>query len=86
MYEPSKRHEPDLERAAQLILWALPLIKKAINEGIDIYNFTDEHIIIEEVGILPIYKDEGYWFVSDPRASLLHLDPGALSHVEETPH
>ncbi len=73
VYETSKERDTDLERAAELILWALPLIKEAVDEGINIYNFTDEHIVIEEVGIMPMYKEEGYCFVPDPRASLLHL-------------
>jgi hypothetical protein len=63
----------DLERVSDLIVWALPLIKLAIDEGMSIYNFVDAHMAIEGVGILPMYREEGYWFVPDNRASLLHL-------------
>jgi len=73
VYEPSAQRDADLERAAELILWALPLIKKAIDEGVDIYNFIGEHIAIEEVGIVPMYREEGYCFVPEPRALLIHL-------------
>jgi hypothetical protein len=72
VYEPIKGGG-ELERAADLIAWAIPLVRKAIDEGTGIYNFVDEHIAIEEVGLLPMYKEEGYWFVPELRSSLLHL-------------
>jgi hypothetical protein len=65
--------DSDLERAAELIAWALPKIQHTIDEGVDIFNFVDEHIQIEQVGIMPMYREEGYWFVPDPKAALLHL-------------
>lgn len=66
-------NDKDLERAADLITWGLPKIEQAIEEGVSIYNFVDEHMHIEQVGIMPMYRDEGYWFVPDPKAALLHL-------------
>lgn len=63
----------DLGRTIELISWAIPYIRKAIDEGTEIFNFVDEHVTIEEVGIMPMYKEEGYWFVPDTRSSLLNL-------------
>ncbi len=63
----------DLLRTAELIAWALPQIEKTIEEGVGIYNFVEEHIQIEQVGIMPMYREEGYWFVPEHRAALLHL-------------
>ncbi len=65
--------ESDFERAAQLIAWSLPLIRKTIDEGMSIFQFVDEHITIEGVGILPVYREEGYWFVPDARTAKLYL-------------
>jgi hypothetical protein len=48
-------------------------LKRAIEEGMHIYNFVDEHISIEEVGIMPAYREEGYWLVPDTRAAHLNL-------------
>jgi hypothetical protein len=63
----------DFQRTMDLIDWAVPHVKKAIEEGIHIYNFVDEHISIEEVGIMPAYRQEGYWLVPDTRAAQLNL-------------
>jgi hypothetical protein len=73
VYEPVQGGDDEFNKAMELILWALPHLKKAIEEGMDIYNFVDEHVVIEEVGILPVYREEGYWFVPDMKVSRLHL-------------
>jgi len=73
VYEPVQGNDAEFDKAMDLILWALPHLKKAIEEGMDIYNFVDEHVVIEEVGILPVYREEGYWFVPDMKISRLHL-------------
>lgn len=73
VYEPIKSHETDLERTADLITWALPHIKRVTEEAAEVYKFVDGHITIEHVGIMPMYREEGYWFVPENSASQLHL-------------
>lgn len=63
----------DLSKVEDLIEWALPHIKKRIEEGKAIYEFVDEKIKLEEVGIVPGYTDEGYFFVPDNEESKLLL-------------
>jgi len=63
----------DLSKVEDLISWALPHIKAKIEEGKDIYEFVNEEIKLEEVGIIPNYTDEGYFFVPDNKESKLLL-------------
>lgn len=63
----------DLSQIEDLIEWALPHIKEKIEEGRAIYEFVDEEIKLEEVGIVPGYTDEGYFFVPDNEVSKLML-------------
>jgi len=72
-YEDVGLNRPDFRRVMELIRWAIPYIQKAIEEGTEIYDFVDENIAVEEVGILPIYREEGYYFVPEHREALLHL-------------
>lgn len=72
IYEDQPNND-DLLRAAELITWAMPYMEKAIEEGVGIYSFVEEHMQIEHVGILPMYREEGYWFVPEHKAALLHL-------------
>ena len=73
VYEASQGNDGGLQRAVELILWAIPHIKKVVYEGMNIYNFVEEHMTIEEVGIMPMYREEGYWFVPDNQTAALHL-------------
>lgn len=63
----------DLSKVEDLIAWALPYIDAKIEEGKAIYEFVDEEIRLEEVGIIPGYTDEGYFFVPDNEESKLLL-------------
>jgi hypothetical protein len=63
----------DLQQVEELIQWALPHIAAKIEEGRTIYEFVNEEIKLEEVGIIPKYTDEGYLFVPDNEESKLLL-------------
>jgi hypothetical protein len=73
IYDSLAPGDPQFQRVIDLIVWSLPLLRKAVGEGINIYHFVDEHIAIEEVGIMPMYKQEGYWIVPDTKTQRLHL-------------
>lgn len=55
----------DLKAVEDLITWALPRIDKVIHEGIAIHDYVEKELSVEHVGILPNYKDEGYFFLPD---------------------
>ncbi|HLR32816.1 MAG TPA: hypothetical protein VK074_10015 [Fodinibius sp.] len=61
----------DLQKVEDLIEWALPHIKAKVEEGRTIYEFVNEELNLEEVGIVPDYTDEGYVFVPDNESSAL---------------
>jgi hypothetical protein len=73
VYEPLSNENADLQFIADLIVWAIPLLKRLIDEGTSIFRFVDERIEFEEVGILPMYREEGYWLIPDAEKSLVHL-------------
>jgi benzoyl-CoA reductase/2-hydroxyglutaryl-CoA dehydratase subunit BcrC/BadD/HgdB len=73
VYESIPLNDSEISQLLDLIEWAIPHIKKALDEGMAIYQFVDSHIIIAHVGILPMYREEGYWFVPDSSAHQLHV-------------
>lgn len=76
--------DSDLSKVEDLIEWALPYLQAKIEEGQAIYEFVDEEIQIEEVGIIPNYTDEGYLFVPDNEASKLLLFQYEVSVFESS--
>ncbi|PID62967.1 MAG: hypothetical protein CR986_00630 [Ignavibacteriae bacterium] len=65
--------EDSLNIVAEFINWALPEIKAAINEGKAIFDFVDEEIKLNEIGTVPNYKNDGYFFIPDHRNNLLKI-------------
>lgn len=63
----------DLQKVEELISWSLPYIEVKIEEGKTIYEFVNDKIQLEEVGIIPNYTDEGYFFVPDNEEAKLLL-------------
>ena len=74
----------DLSKVEDLIEWALPLVKAKIEEGKTIYEFVNDEIKLEEVGIIPNYTDEGYFFVPDNEESKLLLFQYELTVFESS--
>ena len=50
----------ELEHITQ---YSMGEIKAAISEGAEIYEFVEKKLLIEPVGIIPLYKNEGYIFL-----------------------
>lgn len=72
VYDRLSNH-PDLDAYLnELIAFAIPKIDKAINEGKDLYDLVEEHLEFDPIGLLPLYKDEGYLFVyNEPQHEVL---------------
>ncbi|SRR5690606_7105627 len=65
IYETIEKLSPDVEFLFDLIDWALPLLKNAIEEGIVLYEYVEKNLRIENVGVVPLYKNEGYFLIPD---------------------
>jgi len=62
-----------IEKMFALITWALPQLRTLREEGAAVYDFVNEHMKIGEVGIVPLYRDEGYVLIPEHRAQLFHV-------------
>ncbi|GGZ26832.1 hypothetical protein GCM10007049_19450 [Echinicola pacifica] len=56
-----------------IIAFSLPELKRYIEEGKGIYDFIEEHIQVEPVGLSPLYQREGYVFISCEKSSDIHV-------------
>lgn len=63
----------NINQVFELIDWALPFIQESIDEGIVLFDFVEKNISLDQVGILPIYKDEGYFMINDNTACELQV-------------
>ena len=61
-----------MEEISQITNFALPKLKNQIEEGKAIYDFVEEQVEFEPIGILPIYTREGYILLSQEQKSEVH--------------
>lgn len=52
-----------LTEVEDIVEYALPRVKKLLDEGREIFEFIDNSIEIGEVGLLPLNRDEGYFLL-----------------------
>jgi hypothetical protein len=73
IYDKIEEVTQHVEFLFDLIDWALPKIKDAIEEGVTIHEYVEENLRIENVGILPLHKSEGYFLVPDNKEAILQI-------------
>lgn len=71
MYEEMLADDELMNELESITRYAADKMKKTIDNGAEIYELVEQQTRIEPIGILPLYKDEGY----------LLLRIGALSEV-----
>ncbi|MCX7797023.1 MAG: hypothetical protein N2249_00180 [Melioribacter sp.] len=80
-YNTEELNEDKISKIFDFIEWALPKIKEVIDEGTAIYDFVESNIEIKEIGILPIYKDEGYFIIPSIAEKVTHIYKFLLSNI-----
>jgi len=71
-YEPKIEDGEVMKEISQITEFALPRITRQIEEGKSIYNFVEEQVEFEPVGILPIYNREGFVLLTRESCSDVH--------------
>ncbi len=73
IYEWPELDQDQVADVRELIRWGLPHIQEAIEEGRAVYEFVEDSLHVEEVGIVPSYVQEGYLMVPDREQDVLHV-------------
>ncbi len=66
-YERIYADDEYLEEIEKIVDFAIPIITRSLQEGKSIYDFVEENMNIEPVGILPINKDFGYILIQEDK-------------------
>lgn len=73
LHYKSQVPDDDIMKEITLITeFALPKLSGQIDEGKAIYNYVEEQVEFEPVGILPIYNREGYILITQENQSDVH--------------
>jgi hypothetical protein len=63
MSQSTSIRNQEVETIQEIIDFALPTVKQAIADGKGIYEWIEQHLHIQPIGLLPLNKDAGYLFI-----------------------
>jgi hypothetical protein len=63
VYEQMLADDGLMKELEHITAYALEEMKGTISEGAEIYEFVEKQMNVEPVGIMPLYKNEGYIFL-----------------------
>ena len=73
MEEKHKLVNNELEKSFELMHWAFAHLNKTLETGRIIYDFVNENIDIQSIGILSEHNKEGYLVLPDNRSRILRI-------------
>lgn len=75
-----------MSQIEEIIAFAIPRMKGMLEEGKELFEFVEENIALEPVGVSPIYSDEGYLFINQDASSnvsIFRYQMTFFEHAEE---
>lgn len=60
VYEPTIADDQHMAEINSIVDYSLPQIDQRLKRGKEIYEYIDDHLNIEPIGITPLYRKEGY--------------------------
>ncbi len=56
-----------------IISFAIPKMEQRINEGKELYEFVEQNLELSSIGLIPIYKQEGYLLLNQDAGSDVNI-------------
>jgi hypothetical protein len=72
-YKPLIVDDELMTHLEEIVQYSLPQLKKAIEDGKEIYDFLEKGMSIEPIGISPLYQKEGYAFLSFDKSNEIYI-------------
>ena len=68
-YQKIVEDDNAMQEIEDIIAFALPRFKKTVENGKEIYEWIESKIEIQPIGLLPMYSNEGYFFLNEYKVS-----------------
>ncbi|HNP17699.1 MAG TPA: hypothetical protein PKL31_04620 [Fulvivirga sp.] len=65
VYKQMVADDEIMKELGEIVEYAIPKFKETLVEGKEIYDFVEKNCEITPVGMIPLYTDEGYFFLGN---------------------
>ena len=83
LYESMIEDDSMMQELESIINYSVAKMRKAIDSGTEIYEFVEEKLNIEPIGLVPLDHQEGYFFLCDGGESKTRVYQYRLSIFEK---
>ncbi|WP_306643721.1 hypothetical protein [Sanyastnella coralliicola] len=74
---------PELDNyLEEMIQFAVPHVEKMLQEGKSIYEMVEEHMFFTPIGVMPLYRNEGYLFLYNEPKKEVFLSRFLMSRLQ----
>jgi hypothetical protein len=63
IYESAVPEDQYFSTVTEIVDYAIPTLKETLEEGRQVYEEVEQHIEVTPLGVIPVYRDEGYLLV-----------------------
>ena len=86
VYESNQEdsHEA-LDEIDEIIEYSIPQFQFKLSEGKELFDYFNSQLVIEPIGLMPIYKNEGYVFVHLGTTTEAHIYQYSISMFYDGP-
>ena len=74
-------NDESLNELKQIINFSEPLFEQELEKGKSIFDFAEQHIVTNHIGILPLYKTEGYFMLLPYQSKSVSVYSYAFSKI-----
>ena len=70
----------------QILSFSIPVLKDALNEGKGLYEYVEEQLEVEPIGICPLYSNDGYLLINERKkrtTQVYQYQITVFQHVKE---
>ncbi len=84
VYENVQLNDQLMEELQRVVDFALPKFKVHLQKGREVYDWVEQHMEVDTIGLRPIYDKEGYLFVGTESTSSIKIYRYKLSQIKNS--
>lgn len=83
-YTSRMADDHSISTITEIVDFALPSLKTTLDEGKEIYEYVENNIELQPIGLLPVYREEGYLMLNQLSVSDVHIYQYKFSIVTQS--
>jgi hypothetical protein len=73
MFQATVPDDNSIDAVSEIVEFAIPTMQTTLDEGKEVYEFVENNLELQPVGLLPVYADEGYVLINEDDHEDVHV-------------